>query len=213
MSFSNSSLPNYGGRAGDYNQYIKTFINSTSGVASSAVGWIFSVISGVTYITSFPTSYNVLVSSNLYVTDDLTVNGTIHNLSDLNKKDHIIDIAPESCMGILNLEPKEFVYKDDELQTRHFGFIAQDVEALFPNLVKEHPSLKKATPYLNQTQQKNNNESENTIIKQDPLDNLKLFVYSPSTMKTVNYIEFIPLILAQMKNMQKEIDQLRLRYS
>jgi hypothetical protein len=65
------------------------------------------------------------------------------------------------------LQKKRFEFKKDN--KKHYGFIAQDIEKIYPELV-------------------NNNEVG---------------------YKTVNYIELIPLLLSKIKDMQKEIDNLK----
>ena len=67
------------------------------------------------------------------------------------------------------LNPVSFTFKDDEKNKKHFGFIAQELEIVYPELVT------------------------NTELG----------------FKSVNYIEMIPILLSQMKNMQMEIDKLK----
>jgi hypothetical protein len=67
------------------------------------------------------------------------------------------------------LNPVSFTFKDDEKNKKHYGFIAQELETLYPELVT------------------------NTELG----------------FKSVNYIEMIPILLSQMKNMQMEIDKLK----
>jgi hypothetical protein len=58
-------------------------------------------------------------------------------------------------------------------KTSHYGFLAQDVEKLYPTLVN---------------------------------DNVLGY-------KTVNYIEFIPLLVSKIQDMQNEIDKLKAELS
>jgi hypothetical protein len=67
------------------------------------------------------------------------------------------------------LNPVSFTFKDDEQNKKHYGFIAQELETVYPELVT------------------------NTELG----------------FKFVNYIEMIPILLSQMKNMQMEIDKLK----
>ena len=64
------------------------------------------------------------------------------------------------------------IYKKNTNDDLHYGFIAQDLETSFPDLVK------------------NNN-----------------------SYKSINYIELIPIIVAKMKKMQSEIDELKSQIS
>jgi cell division septum initiation protein DivIVA len=81
-----------------------------------------------------------------------------------------VDINKDSVDDLLSLKPSTFTYKNDNRKKKHYGFLAQDVEKKFPELVE------------------NNNFSG---------------------YKTVNYQEFIPLILAKMKMMDEEINELK----
>ena len=75
----------------------------------------------------------------------------------------------EDVAELFTLNPIHFTYKNGTNNKIHYGFLAQDVEKIFPKLVE------------------NNNDG----------------------YKTVNYQEFIPLILSKMKIMQNEIDELK----
>ena len=97
---------------------------------------------------------------------DLLVLGSINNPSDINLKDNIEKISTEDFD---KLNPVSFTFKDDDQNKKHYGFIAQELETIYPELVT------------------------NTGIG----------------FKTVNYIEMIPILLSQMKNMQIEIDKLK----
>jgi hypothetical protein len=97
---------------------------------------------------------------------DLLVLGSINNPSDITLKDNI---EPINLDDFNKLNPVSFTFKDDERNKKHYGFIAQELETVYPELVT------------------------NTEIG----------------FKAVNYIEIIPILLSQMKNMQMEIDKLK----
>lgn len=156
MSIANPG-PNYGGRQPTNSQYIKQFFTSDT---SRQADWVFTKKSGITAITPINKNFPVLIENDLYVT------GHIYNTSDKNCKEQI---EPLTLSKIFDLEPVKYNFKTDFKKQTHYGFIAQDVEKVYPELV-------------------NNN-------------NLGL--------KTVDYIEMIPLLLLKMKDMQKEIDELR----
>jgi len=153
-----SSTPNYSGRQGDNIQNIKQFVTSSSGV----VDWIYKLLPGTNtkVITPYDQTKTVMIPK------DLLVLGSINNPSDINLKDNIQEIHIEDFKKI---KPVSFTFKDDEQNKKHYGFIAQELETVYPDLV-------------------NNSEMG---------------------FKTVNYIEMIPIMLSQMKNMQLEIDKLK----
>jgi len=160
-----STVPNYGGRQPDNIQNIKQFV---VGVDSQAI-WVYKSLNGQSFQTPANSNKPVLINNDLYVNKNLYVNGSIFNPSDKNLKKNIEPITDEKSNSIINLEPVEFNYKDDKTQRKHLGFIAQDVEKIYPELV---------------TNGQNN-------------------------IKSINYVEFIPLLVLKIQNQQKEIDELR----
>jgi hypothetical protein len=152
------SVANYGGRQPSNTQHIKQFVIS----GTNAVVWIYKKLtSGLKIITPNDNKNPVLIDNDLYV------NGSIYNPSDINLKRNIVPISENKKNFLADLEPVEFEFKDDN--KKHYGFIAQDMELLYPELV-----------------------NKNNI-----------------GYKTINYIELIPLLLSKIKDMQKEIDNLK----
>jgi hypothetical protein len=160
MSGLYSTTPNYSGRQGDNIQSVKQFVTSSVGI----VNWIYKTLSGSTVkvITPYDQTKTVMIPK------DLLVLGSINNPSDINLKNSVEQIKSDTTI-LKKLNPVSFTFKDDEQNKKHFGFIAQELESLYPELVS-------------------NNELG---------------------FKTVNYIEMIPILLSQMKNMQEEIDKLK----
>jgi hypothetical protein len=157
-----STNANYGGKIADYQTNIKQFYVSPTGI----VAWIYKKLSnGLIVQTPNDNTKSVLINN------DLIVTGTIFNSSDERLKKNIKYITnSEFNIDILSLNPVYFNYKNDNKEKTHYGFLAQDVEKIFPEFVE------------------NNNISG---------------------YKSVNYQEFIPLILNKMKIMQNEIDELK----
>ena len=158
MSGIYSTTPNYGGRQGDNVQNIKQFVTSVVGV----VDWIYKAIAGsaIKVITPADQTKTVMIPKNLLVL------GSINNPSDITLKDNIEKINIDDFN---KLNPISFTFKDDDKNKKHYGFIAQELETLYPELVT------------------------NTELG----------------FKSVNYIEMIPILLSQMKNMQMDIDKLK----
>lgn len=160
-----STSANYGGKNADYQTNIKQFYVSPSGFVS----WVYKKYNGLTVETPSDNTKPVLINN------DLIVTGSIFNTSDerLKKNIEIInDNVINDNMDLFSLNPIHFNYINDTKNKKHYGFLAQDVEKIFPELVEN-----------------------NTI----------------SGYKSVNYIEFIPLLLFKMKKMQNEIDELKKR--
>ena len=158
MSGVYSTTPNYSGRQGDNTQNIKQFVTSAVGI----VNWIYKTIAGST--TQVITPYDQ--TKTVMIPNDLLVLGSINNPSDITLKDNIESINNDDFN---KLNPVSFTFKDDEKNKKHYGFIAQELETVYPELVT------------------------NTELG----------------FKSVNYIELIPILLSQMKNMQMEIDKLK----
>jgi hypothetical protein len=85
--------------------------------------------------------------------------------SDLRMKNNINDIDKSVANNLLKLNPKSYTYKDDVSQRERYGFIAQDVEQIYPNIVSE----------------------------------------GANGMKSLNYDDIIPLTVANIKDIRKNI--------
>jgi hypothetical protein len=147
----NTSVANYNGRQPNNTAYIKNFISGTP--ANYWQTATYTPNSGpkagqtIGVITTTSLKYD-----NLLIPGDLFVNGQIYNPSDIFLKDNIKLIDNEKVNKIMNLKPSEFVLKRDPLKNVHYGFIAQEFENEFPELVsikpdKEYANLK-AINYL-----------------------------------------------------------------
>lgn len=125
-------------------------------------------------------SYN---KSSVYIVKDLIVGGSINNPSDAKLKKNVEDLPLNLSDKLMDLNPKQYTYIADEEQKLHYGLIAQDVEVLFPNLVSEINAPA--------TDEENGEETIQTI-------------------KTINYLELVPILLLKIQDMQKQIDDLKL---
>ena len=65
-----------------------------------------------------------------------SLTGTWGSNSDINLKENIID-ATNKLSDVLKLKVKNFNFKSDPEKTKYIGFIAQELETVFPNLVEE----------------------------------------------------------------------------
>ena len=83
---------------------------------------------------------------------------------------NITEIEISKIDNLLSLNPIHFQYLNDKKNKTHYGFIAQDVEKIYPEMI-----------------------GSNDI-----------------GYKTINYQEIIPLMLAKIKLMQEEINELKM---
>ena len=135
------------GRQNPRTAYIKTFAQQSSGNYWTTLNYIpggsSSSVPALTPVQSFP---------NLYIPGDLYIDGNIIHASDAQLKDNIVDISYEEAEKILKLRPRTYTLKGDSSGEKHYGFIAQEVEEIFPDLVYEKPDAQrrglKAINYL-----------------------------------------------------------------
>jgi len=156
------TVANYGGKQPDNSQGIKQFVSSDSGQAI----WVYKRL---------PNGLQVQTPADkikpVYINTDLYVNGSIYNPSDKNLKKNIESISFNKIDDLTNLNPVQYSFKDDIKNKVHYGFIAQDIEKIYPELVKN----------------------------------------SEMGYKTINYIEFIPLLVQKINDNAKEIELLKLK--
>jgi len=133
------TVANYGGRQPDNFSNIKQFVIGTDNLAV----WI--------YKTS-PGGIKVQTPANkttpLYVDNDFYITGSLYNTSDVSLKDNIVSINETKCHQILDLKPVEYTFKTDTKKKLHYGFIAQDIEKIYPELVKKGEYNYKRVNYI-----------------------------------------------------------------
>jgi len=134
-----SSVANYGGKQPDNSQGIKQFVQSPGGQAS----WIYKRLpSGIQVQTPADKVRPVYINSDLYV------NGSIFNPSDVILKKDIQSITREKTDNLLNLNAVSYKLKEDLTAKEHFGFIAQEIEKFYPELVKNSEMGYKIVNYI-----------------------------------------------------------------
>jgi hypothetical protein len=74
-------------------------------------------------------------TGDLIVWGDITYYGSLNNASDISLKENIQSF--DEGDNLLKLNPVIFNYKHDDTKKQHYGFIAQELEHEFPELVKE----------------------------------------------------------------------------
>jgi len=164
---------NYGGTQPATSANVKSYVTG-----SLPDTWKYTTINGMKMLTMASSKDSLYLSNNLTVHGDLTVDGVINCIScvpsDENLKHDISEITLDEKTAIMQLTPRKFVFNSDTLETPHYGFIAQQVEPLLPNLVIDTKASGTKSAY-----------------------------------KSVNYTEMIPLLLANMQDMQEQINELK----
>ena len=82
---------------------------------------------------------------NLFVEDTLYYH-TIVQASDERLKENIAD-CPSELAKILSLRPATYIFKRDSKRRTQFGFIAQQVENVYPELVSEFADPRDGVTY------------------------------------------------------------------
>ena len=90
----------------------------------------------LTYQTIGGVQYQTLTdqSTTLYLSDVVISN--LSSFSDRSLKDNIINLPEEKTQSLLDLNPTQFTFKSDAKKNIHYGFIAQDLEQVYPELVE-----------------------------------------------------------------------------
>jgi len=135
MSF-NTAFANYNGKQPNNTAYIKNFVIGTPTSLWKAIKYPLSngtTIGAIT--TTSKENDNLVIPGNLYV------NGSIINPSDIYLKDNIRVIDCKQTNKLMNLKASEFTLKSDETKQVHYGFIAQEFEKEYPELVSLKPDL------------------------------------------------------------------------
>ena len=160
---------NYGARQPNLTAFIKTFHNGETSPLWKILNYVNPTTSQSVQVLT-PSYKNI---NNVYIQGDLFVDGIIITPSDINLKTNIELLDINITDKLINLKPSSFVFKDDIHKKIHYGFIANELENEYPELVHNKPDLKN------------------------------------SNLKSVNYLEIIPLLVHKIQLMQKEIEELK----
>ena len=133
------SINNYGGRQPSNTQNVKQFYTGNPPQV-----WYYKK-NGI----NLNGTHNLLITtttvSDVLIQKDIIIEGSIFNPSDLTLKKNISEIVNSD---ILTLNPVQFNLKSDNSEKKHFGFIAQDIEKVFPELVSNNTMGYKTVNYL-----------------------------------------------------------------
>lgn len=141
------STANYGGKIPNDTAYIKQFFYGAP--TNLWKTYSYTPINEASIEVITPTSGKF---ANVYIPGNLYIDGSIINPSDIHLKNNITEINNEQTNKLMNLKATSFNFKYDSGQNIHYGFIAQDFEKEYPELVSIKPdknmSNVKAINYL-----------------------------------------------------------------
>ena len=184
-----------------YNSIGGDFFGATTGAASTSYGIRANAVGTVSAPAYAVYGY---VSSSFsyagYFIGNVNVTGTFTNPSDISLKTNIEDLG-NALSSIKKLQLKTYEYKEEDKKImglpdgRHFGVIAQDLQKVFPTLVK-----KQTQPVMER--------------KEETVDGKKIFVSKETGKKEylgVNYIELIPILLKALQEEDEKVKSLEER--
>jgi len=102
---------------------------------------------GINYLRGYTQIDDGLgVSGDAFITGNMSVN-SVAQRSDKTLKKNISELSNDEINKLSQLDPKSYQFIDDKNNTKRFGFVAQDVEKVYPNLVSDGQDGKKALNY------------------------------------------------------------------
>ena len=93
-------------------------------------------------------SATLSVSSNASIGGNLSITGVITQSSDGRLKKDIQELNNEDANIVTGLNPVSYRFKNDEKQRLHYGFIAQEVKEIAPELVYEDENGQMSVDYV-----------------------------------------------------------------
>lgn len=174
-----NSLNSYGGNGARYALYNRIYCNSNDGTGARYA--LYSTVSGCSGAYAG------------YFAGDVYISGTLTTTSDASKKTNIQDLNGALAL-VSQLEPKKYDYiNDDDLalpEEEQFGFLAQDLEKVLPQLVKD------VETYTEDVAEPKDGEEPTHPVK-------------TGDIKTVNYLGLIPILVEAIQEQQATIEELK----
>jgi hypothetical protein len=167
--------------------------NSSVGNSYGTTGWTFGT-SGTNYAIYGQCGTGATTNYAGFFNGDVNITGTLTTPSDERLKTNIKDVS--SVLDNLNkLSIKEYEFKSDlgvEFpKGKQFGFIAQNVATIYPNLVKQE--VAPTYEFI-----KGTDEEGNETFRKNKTGELKY--------NSVNYLSFIPLLTEGIQEQQVQIN-------
>lgn len=175
-----------------------TYIGSGSGSTGIRYGnYIYVSSSGSG--TKYGVYSSALGSGNYagYFTGNVYVSGTFTNPSDARTKENIRQI--DGALGIVTrLQPRSYEYRQDLglglPEGQQFGFVAQDLERVLPQLVKDAQA-----PVMSQA-------ADATAARAADGSPKEAIEPTFTTIKSVNYIGLIPILTQAVQELSAKVD-------
>ncbi|MCS6933543.1 MAG: tail fiber domain-containing protein [Chitinophagales bacterium] len=161
--------------------------SNSAGVRGLALNLTLHGVTGARTGAGANTGWGGLFQNDLGYTGFFGVASDIRIKKNIKNIDNAIDIIRQLRGVTYEHRTDDPAYADLGLkQGTNYGFIAQEIEKLLPELVKE-----KYIPHINETQRGSTQEMRHELLK------------------TVSYIELIPILVEAIKQQQLQIDNLQ----
>ncbi|PHN01892.1 tail fiber domain-containing protein [Flavilitoribacter nigricans] len=132
-----------------------------------------------------------------FFSGNVHINGVLVQTSDRDLKEEIQDVEDPSEQ-FLQIKARKYKLKKEKDKKTHYGFIAQEIETLFPELVREVVSP--GEPIYGE-QENEEGEMQMTEIGREP----------DQTYKSINYIELMPILVKVIQQQESKILELQER--
>jgi hypothetical protein len=194
--------------------------NTSNGITIGVIGTSNSLSTNGTNYGIYGTASNALNNYAGVFNGDVTVTGTFVNPSDRKLKKQISNLT-SALDKIEKLKPVTYFYDTDKNKNiklpknRQYGFVAQDLEEVFPDLVMKQTlvipnsstSKGSKTRILKPEQDPNNPSQEDVnLISATKNDEIK---NETEEFKGVNYIGLISILTEGIKEQQAQIKELK----
>ena len=128
-----NSGANYNGKQPNNTAYIKNYVAGTPTSLWKTIKYTDTSQIIVKTVNAITPSSNT--NKDLYIPGNLYLDGSIISPSDAYLKDEIKNLPDNISDNIMKIRATQFVLKSDPVKRLHYGFIAQEFETQFPELV------------------------------------------------------------------------------
>jgi len=126
-------MGNYNGRQPNNTAFIKTFVSGVQAPLWTTIIYKDNTTNLFKNVITPATK----TFTNLYIPGNIYLDGSVISPSDVYLKDKIEDLNDDISINLMNIRPTQFIFKTDTQKKIHYGFIAQEFEEHFPELVTE----------------------------------------------------------------------------
>ena len=128
-----SIVGNYNGRQPNNTAFVKTFVSGAQAPLWTTIIYKDNTTNLFKNVITPATG----LFNNLYIPGNIYLDGSVISPSDIYLKDKVEDLNNNISINLMNIRPTQFIFKADIQKKKHYGFIAQEFEEHFPELVTE----------------------------------------------------------------------------